>query len=51
MNTSAFLMMVGTMTLVSAFTLYFFFKVMRAPMHKREHRHLPDPADFGRHEM
>jgi hypothetical protein len=39
MNTTALILMVSTMTLVSAITLYFFVRVLRAPAK-------PEPDSF-----
>lgn len=51
MNSTALVMMLATMMVVTAFTAYFFYKVLKAPVHRHEHKSLPDPADFGQHEM
>lgn len=51
MNTTALMMMAGTMTLVTLITSYFFYRVWKAPMSRGEHTSLPDPADFGEREM
>lgn len=44
-------MMVGTMTVVTALTAYFFYRVLKAPLSRGEHTSLPDPADFGERDM
>lgn len=51
MNTIALIMMVSTMSVVTALTAYFFYRVLKAPISRGEHTHLPDPADFGERDM
>ncbi|MBL0910783.1 MAG: hypothetical protein IBJ09_00315 [Bacteroidia bacterium] len=45
MNTIALFMMITVQVTVTAITIYFFVKVMKAPTEKGEHTELPDPLD------
>jgi|GEM_PF-1370254 len=45
MDTIALTMMITVQTLVTAITIYFFIKVMKAPVERGEHTEMPDPLD------